>query len=126
MLRRPPTTITLTASDLATYDATHPPQHQLPHHLDPNPLFPDDPLNKRGAWPDNKTSPAAVQQAAAAKREREVLDPNDELKPLPGERTRGGRASGALEGRARDAEAGVEGRVERERERAERIQGRRG
>ena len=68
-----------------------------------------------------------MQQAAAAKREREVLDPNDELKPLPGERTRGGRGSGALEGRARDAEAGLEReRAERERERAERIQGRRG
>ena len=64
MLRRPPTAIQLTAEDLAIYE-------------------------------DARVEAAAAAQQSAASRAKQEnksdgkVDPNDELKPLPGDRVRG-------------------------------------
>ena len=64
MLRRPPTAIQLTSEDLAMYE-------------------------------DAKAEAAAAAQSAASRARQEnrnidgKIDPNDELKPLPGDRVRG-------------------------------------
>lgn len=76
MLRRPPTAIQLTSEDLAIYE-------------------------------DAKAEAAAAAQSAASRAKQEnrsndgKIDPNDELKPLPGDRVRG------QSGRTREERIGV-------------------
>lgn len=87
MLRRKPTTITLTSEDIAAYDdhraATAAAQQRTENE---NPT-------------DNDTATAAAAAATAGVKGDGKIDPNDELKPLPGDRPRirngvGGSASG--------------------------------
>ena len=74
MLRRKPTAIQLTAEDLATYE-------------------------------ERKDNPARQENMAQRKANGDgtgVIDPNDELKPLPGDRTRTSRVA-----QTRDERIGV-------------------
>lgn len=64
MLRRKPTTITLTSDDIATYD------------------------DKRAAERNRKENVTPNNTSGAAARGDGKVDPNDELKPLPGDRPR--------------------------------------
>ena len=92
MLRRKPTTIILTPEDIAAYDDTRAARADRLNHLE-NLQYQS--MRSPGKSVDGK------------------LDPNDELKPLPGART-GGTRSGGGSGMDR----------EREREREARIVGR--
>ena len=77
MLRRKPTTITLTAEDIAAYD-----DHRAAERN-----------RKENVYPNNTGS-------AVAKGD-EKMDPNDELKPLPADRPRI-RNAGAASGLGRE------------------------
>lgn len=61
MLRRPPTAITLTAEDIAAYEASR----------------------QRRQWEQSSQL-----SAASGENSNQRLDPNDELRPLPGEKAR--------------------------------------
>ena len=78
MLRRKPTTITLTSEDIAAYDDSRAANHNRQENVNPN--------NAVGA---------------AAKGDGKV-DPNDELKPLPGDRPRIRSGMGSASGLGRE------------------------
>ena len=79
MLRRKPTTITLTSEDIAAYDDNRATERNRQENVTPN----------------NTGS------GTAAKGDGK-LDPNDELKPLPGDRPRIRSGIGSSSGLGRD------------------------
>ena len=79
MLRRKPTTITLTSEDIAAYDDNRAAERNRQENVSPN--------NTVGG--------------TAAKGDG-TLDPNDELKPLPGDRPRIRSGIGSSSGLGRD------------------------
>lgn len=84
MLRRKPTLITLTSEDVTAYT-----EHQA----------------RRRALHLHENDPTADADAAAAAAKDGAIDPNDELKPLPGDKARIVRS-----GLGRDERIGVVGR----------------
>lgn len=81
MLRRKPTTITLSPEDIAAYDDNRAARNNRLENVNPN-------------NPNNNT-------ASAAKGDGKV-DPNDELKPLPGDRPKIRSAVGSAAGLGRE------------------------
>lgn len=81
MLRRAPTAITLTPEDIAAYEDSHAAR-----------------LAKASAT-DAQAAPTAGHGLGQNAKSGMVVDPNDELKPLPGDKGRGIRVG---EGRARE------------------------
>jgi hypothetical protein len=85
MLRRKPTAITITSEDLAAFEEAYARRVAYAHFVktgeDPNGFF-------RRANPGEPDF--AVQQERLAQRDAHagVVDPNDELKPLPGDKAR--------------------------------------
>ena len=79
MLRRKPTTITLTSEDIAAYDDSRAAERNRQENVSPN----------------------HTGSGAAAKGDGK-LDPNDELKPLPGDRPRIRSGIGSSLGLGRD------------------------
>jgi len=98
MLRRPPTTITLTPEDLASYTDRRLAQQTTTSQTTQNPST------------NSQNHPTIPQNS------RTPVDPNDELKPLPADRARVRSGVGPS--------AGVGGGREREREREGRVFGR--
>ncbi|MCJ1249059.1 hypothetical protein MMC30_006281 [Trapelia coarctata] len=77
MLRRPPTLITLTPDDIATYEESR--LARLARLANPQPL---DISRPNTSHTNAHTSEGSAQNAGG------TVDPNDELKPLPGEKAR--------------------------------------
>ena len=77
MLRRKPTTITLTSEDIAAYDDNRAAERNRRENVSPN-------------------------NAGGATKGDGKLDPNDELKPLPGDRPRIRSGIGSSSGLGRD------------------------
>ncbi|KAL6716003.1 hypothetical protein ACLMJK_006965 [Lecanora helva] len=97
MLRRPPTTITLTPEDLASYtDRRLAQQAQQSQNQNQNPNI----SNSFSSTASNQTTP------------KKAADPNDELKPLPADRARvrSGMGIGASGATARGREERIMGR----------------
>lgn len=84
MLRRKPTTITLTSEDIAAYDDTRAAERNQ---------------QRENVKPNSTTTGGAA--AAAGKGDGKV-DPNDELKPLPGDRPRIRGGVGSASGLGRE------------------------
>ena len=91
MLRRKPTSITLTSEDVAAYE---------------------DSLTQQRARAENERA-AARARPSPGKDGSTKIDPNDELKPLPGDRARvarGATAGGGAASSAAEREARIMGR----------------
>jgi hypothetical protein len=87
MLRRKPTALTITSEDIASFEESHARRLAYLRYLktgeDPEGLF------RNGAGPDALAHDASRSGNVGEKEERgAVVDPNDELKPLPGDKAR--------------------------------------
>jgi hypothetical protein len=89
MLRRKPTALTITAEDIASFEEAHARRLAYLRYKktgdDPEGLFRNGagPELQHGATESQSQVSAEQQQAATA-----AVDPNDELKPLPGDKAR--------------------------------------
>ena len=86
MLRRKPTAITITSEDIAAFEDAYARKLAYQKYLksgeDPNGYF----TNSQGAeldWNEQQQRMAQHRQSRS-----DVVDPNDELKPLPGDKAR--------------------------------------
>ena len=85
MLRRKPTAITITTEDIAAFEEAYARKTAYQHYLktgeDPNGFF-------RSANPGDPDFNAQQEKMAERQAEKGSVDPNDELKPLPGYKAR--------------------------------------
>lgn len=81
MLRRKPTSIILTTEDVAAYV---------------------DSRRREGPGVGENTNPNNDKNSSSATGESGKLDPNDELKPLPGDKARINRVGGGVVGSSRE------------------------
>jgi len=88
MLRRPPTSITLTPEDVAAYEDRRARQLELRENVNPNSHTTNTNTNT------NTNIYGTPKKGAEGK-----VDPNDELKPLPGDRARVRSGVGGASGR---------------------------
>lgn len=94
MLRRSPTALTISPEDLALFEELH--ARKLAHvHFrktgeDPNGWFshPDSNTNTMSSSPTLAGEAAAKQRIMGTNKGQPGVDPNDELKPLPGDKAR--------------------------------------
>ena len=87
MLRRKPTAITITSEDITAFEEAHARRVAYLHYRktgeDPEGLF------RNGAGPELQTSGTDTQMSGSGGGEQgAAIDPNDELKPLPGDKAR--------------------------------------
>lgn len=85
MLRRKPTAITITSDDIAAFEDAYARKIAYQKYLktgeDPNGFF-------RAAQPGDPDFAAQQERLAQRQAESGVVDPNDELKPIPGYKAR--------------------------------------
>lgn len=85
MLRRKPTAITITSEDLAAFEEAYTKKMAYQHYLktgeDPNGFF-------RAAQPGEPDFARQQERFAQRNADPGAVDPNDELKPLPGDKAR--------------------------------------
>jgi hypothetical protein len=86
MLRRKPTALTITAEDIASFEEAHARRLAYLRYKktgdDPEGLF------RNGAGPELQHGGTESQQVSAEQQQATAVDPNDELKPLPGDKAR--------------------------------------
>ncbi|KAK5050014.1 hypothetical protein LTR84_004133 [Exophiala bonariae] len=94
MLRRKPTALTITSEDIASFEETHLRKLAYAHYLktgeDPEGQFRNITNNNGQGAQDqqNERQQAQPQQQQRAASGAVAVDPNDELKPLPGDKAR--------------------------------------
>jgi len=94
MLRRAPTALTITPEDIAAFEAVHARQVAYRKYLktgqDPGGWFTG---GSAGSGPENASAAAGAPADGYDNSAETTVDPNDELKPLPGDKARIVRAT---------------------------------